>query len=82
MCFYPGMMGGGGGLQGFLIPPSTEGQQLMRIFKPLVMLHFVFCILEIVCGRYPDGAFDLIGALVGLYIIRNPDGYGMCFACN
>lgn len=77
MCFYPGMGGGGGGLSGYLIPPSTGGQQLVKIFKPLVICHFCLCILEIVCGRYPDGAFDLIAALIGLYVIRNPDGYGM-----
>jgi len=84
MCLFPlGGMGGagGGGLSGFLIPPSKTGRTLTNIFKPLVICHFCMCILELVSTQYADGVFDLIAALIGLYVIRNPDGFGMQSLC-
>lgn len=77
MCFYPGMGGAGGGLSGFLIPVSQTGEKLSLAFKPLVWCHFILSILELVCAQYASGAFDLIISLIGMYVIRNPDGYGM-----
>lgn len=33
-------------------------------------------------GRYPDGVFDFLGALVGLFSIKNPEGYSFsCVLC-
>jgi len=66
-----------GGFQNILIPPTEKAVKLADYLRVAISLHFVMTIMLFLCGRWLDGALDLIGVAIGYLSIRNPDGYSI-----
>lgn len=65
-----------------LIPPTEKARKLCDYVRVAIGLHFFLAIFLMIGGRYVDGVFDFLGALVGLFSIKNPEGYSFsCVLC-
>jgi len=74
MCLMPG--------GNVLIPPSEKGRKICQYLKVAIALHLGLAIFLMLGGRYVDGVFDLLGAMIGFYAIRQPEGYSLqCVLC-
>ena len=65
-----------------LIPPTEKARKICDYLRVAIGLHFFLAIFLMIGGRYVDGVFDFLGALVGLFSIKNPEGYSFsCVLC-
>jgi len=72
MCLIPF-----GGRANILIPPTQRARQIAVLLRMAIALHFMLVVMLFLSTRYVDGAFDVLGALVGFFSIRNSEGYSL-----
>lgn len=77
MCLLPF-----GGMSSILIPPTEKARQIANLLRMAIGVHFALVILLFLGTRYVDGAFDMLGWLIGFFSIRNSEGYSFqCVLC-
>jgi len=72
MCLFPA----GGNV---LIPPTERARKIGDYLRVAIALHFALAIFLVIGGQYVTGIFDILGALIGYYSIKNSEGYS--FQC-
>ena len=63
-----------------LIPPTDKARKIADYLRVAIGLHVFLAVFLMLGGRYPDGVFDLLGALIGFMAIKNAEGYS--FQCG